>query len=107
MTCVSAAAAGAVGGHCVGAGQWPRCAPGETPGCETRHPGVEVQVRGHSEAGGRGEGEVRLKDMHMIFDDFDFSSPKHTLKSFPSTGSAYFPFILLFNTFYNLFKKAT
>ena len=40
-----------------------------------------------------------------IFDDFDFSSPKHTLMSFLSTGHAYFPLILLFSTFCNLFRN--
>ena len=30
----------------------------------------------------------------MIFDDFDFLSPKYTLKSFLSIGNTYFSFIL-------------
>ena len=36
---------------------------------------------------------------------FDFSSPKHTLMFCLSTVNAYFPFILLFSTFYYLFLE--
>ena len=43
----------------------------------------------------------------MIFDDFDFLSPKYTLISFLSIGIAYFSFILLFRTFYSLSRNAT
>ena len=47
------------------------------------------------------------KHATMIFDDFDFLSPKYTLVSFLSIGNAYFSFILLFSTFYSLFKHTT
>ena len=40
----------------------------------------------------------------MIFVDFDFLSSKYTLVSFLSIGNAYFSFILLFSTFYSLFR---
>ena len=47
------------------------------------------------------------KHVTMIFDDFDFLSPKYTLVSFLSIGNAYFSFILLFSTFYSLFRHTT
>ena len=47
------------------------------------------------------------KHATMIFDDFDLLSPMYTLVSFLSIGNAYFSFILLFITFYSLFRHTT
>ena len=58
---LSAASTGAAGGHCVGAGQRTGGSEGETTGSQTGHTGVEVQVRGHSEAQRGGEGAVRVQ----------------------------------------------
>ena len=47
------------------------------------------------------------KHATMIFDDFNFLSPKYILIFFMSIGNGYFPFILLVSTFYSLFIHTT
>ena len=47
------------------------------------------------------------KHATMIFDDFDFLSPKYTLVYLLSIGNANFAFILLLSTLYSLFRHTT